>query len=407
MTNSHPTSGALVLALHDDARTIRFLRGVLEAEGFRFASAESPFRLLDVTTDAAPDLLLLGLSALDERDLELVGVLRRRWPAAVILVLFPAILRDRAARCLELGADGYLPEPFYPGELAALARRALVRLPASRSDGALGALPAPTDVVPVPPSPTAPLAPDDEALSKLAAGVAHTIRNPLQILELQIGSYESDGSLDAAGIREQLARIAAVAESLTRFSGRRKLNTRLIDVNALIQRVFSETVKDGRTSRLRLCSDRLETLGAPDLLRAATDAVRDRAQRVTPSGGTIEVSSELVTGSGDRFAEIVVTDGGTQLAADRLAALFDPFPEADHVVDGSGMEMAAAAGIVRNHGGSVHARAAAQGGTSVILRLPVRGRAGGSTMGGSTVGGLTTGGLTAGGTAGAGPREAS
>ena len=85
------------LILHDDPRTVALVRSIGAAEGYDVASADSPFQLLEGALDAAPDLVLLGLGAGDERDLELVGVLRRRWPAAAILVLFPALLRERAA----------------------------------------------------------------------------------------------------------------------------------------------------------------------------------------------------------------------------------------------------------------------------------------------------------------------
>lgn len=358
------------LLLHDDPRTVALVRAIVSDEGFGVAAAETPFRLLEVAPEAVPDLVLLGLTCLEDRDLELVGVLRRRWPVATMLVLFPSVLRERAARCLELGADGYLPEPFYAGELAAMARAAAARK---------GAASEPRAAWPAAEAATAPPAgarPGDESLTKLAAGIAHSVRNPLQILELQLGTYETDGRIDVPGMREQLARVAAVAEALTRYSGRRKLNTRLIDVNSLVQRVFGNGRPRGLPVQLRLANERLEVLGAPDLLRAAVDAIRDRAERVTPEGADLEVTTGLVEERGERFAEVVVTDGGPLPTAEQIDAFFDPFPDADRVVDGSGMEMAAAAGIVRNHGGRAFVRGGAGAGTAVVLRLPARGRGG-------------------------------
>jgi signal transduction histidine kinase len=362
------------LLLHDDPRTVALAGSVLASEGFDVVEADSPYRLLEVPVESAPDLLVLGVAGFDHDDLALVGVLRRRWPDTTLLVVFPAALRDHAARCLDLGADGYLPEPFYPGELSALARRAVDRpVPRRAADTATAG---PT------PKPGGAVRPADESLSKLAAGAAHSIRNPLQILELQLGSYEADAQLDVPGMREQLARIAAVAEGLSRFSGRRKLNTRLVDVNALVQRVFTDGPPRARPVRVALAADRLEVLGAPDLLRAALEAVHDRAQRVTPEGGEIAVTTTLVEAGGERFAEIVVTDDGPVPSPERLAQIFDPFPDADHVVEGTGMEMAAAAGILRNHGGNAGVSTEAGAGasattpakTSIVLRLPARGR---------------------------------
>jgi signal transduction histidine kinase len=203
--------------------------------------------------------------------------------------------------------------------------------------------------------------------------------------------------MDVDVLRDPLRRIAQVAESLTRFSGRRRLNTRLVDVNALVQRVFQPagaagppddpksgprtptrvvTRSNGPACKLTLARERLEVLGAPDLLRAAMDALKDRADRVTPPTGAVEVETRLVPEGGATWAEVVVADGGPPPAEGELLALFDPFPDADAVTEGSGLEMAAAAGIVRNHGGAVAARPAARGGTTIVVRLPARGRTG-------------------------------
>jgi signal transduction histidine kinase len=354
------------LVLHDDARTVEMVRAVAGSEGFDVEVAETPWRLVDAAAGPAPDLLLLGLGEVDDRDVELVAILRRRWPRVAIVILFPALLRERAARCLELGADAYLPEPFYPAELGALARAA-----AKRATG----LEASPEVAPEAPVAAPAGRAGDEGLAKLAAGAAHSIRNPLQILELQLAAYEADGKLDVAGLREQLARIAGVAESLTRFSGRRKLETRVVDVNSLVQRVFGDPSRKGRPARVRLCAERLEVLGAPDLLRAALDAVHDRARAVSPETAIVDVDTSAVEERGARFAEIAVTDAGPPLPADRLATFFEPFPDADRIVEGTGLELAAVAGIVRNHGGSASVRPGSAGGTTVVLRLPVRGRA--------------------------------
>src|SRR5205814_808134 len=82
----------------------------------------SAFRAVALSSDEV-HLAVLGAAAVDDREIDVVSALRARWPQAFVLVLFPAALRERAARALELGADASLPEPFYPGELASIARR--------------------------------------------------------------------------------------------------------------------------------------------------------------------------------------------------------------------------------------------------------------------------------------------
>ncbi|MCG3135562.1 MAG: hypothetical protein HMLKMBBP_03280 [Planctomycetes bacterium] len=386
-TNSAPRDLAFVL--HDDGATVAFVRGVLAAQGIDAASAETAFAAMGGAPGAEPALALVGMTAVDDRDLEVVAFLRRRWPRTTIVALFPASLRERAAKALALGADASLPEPFYASEIASLAAAAVrrTRTAPSESQAVASHAAAPTTAPPGAAAAPTTAGASDDSLSKLAAGVAHTIRNPLQILELQLSSIEADGKVagaDVDGMRDQLKRIAGVVESLTRFSARRKLDTRLVDVNALVQRVFGAPPKSGPPARLQLAPEKLEVLGAPDLLRAGFESLRARAERVAQRDGEIRVRTSLAArADGVREVVVAVTDSGPALSAKQAASFFDPFPDADHVTDGSGLEMAALLGIVRHHGGAAsvaHGGTTSgadgpRGGATVTVRLPARGRA--------------------------------
>ena len=123
------------VVLHDDEHVLALVKGLLVPEAYDVRTTTSAFRAMELAAGFDADLVLLGLSAVDERDLELVTLLRERWPAALLVVLFPATLRERAARALAMGADAYLPEPWYPGELISLAARARSRSQAGPATG--------------------------------------------------------------------------------------------------------------------------------------------------------------------------------------------------------------------------------------------------------------------------------
>jgi signal transduction histidine kinase len=344
------TTSALIL--HDDEPTLALARGLLDSAGFTPVPVSSVYRLLLDDGPADPRLVVLGVSAIDERDMEIIPVLRARWPGACLLVLYPDVLRDRAARALALGADAYLPEPFYPGELLAIARRAAAGRAPARPEAAQ-------------PSRAG-------GVEQLAAGVAHSIRNPLQILELELGTAEADGEPDLPAMREQVRRIANVLDGLAKFSGRRDVATRPVDVNRLVAHVFSERVASASSPAfdVRTAEEAAVVLASQELLRAGLESLRDRAARVTPAGGVVRVTTQLRADEGRRVVEIAVTDGGPALAESVRARLFDPYPDAAAVQDGTGLELAALAGIVRDHGGSVAARAAGAAGTTIVVRLP-------------------------------------
>ena len=328
------------LILHDDAATLAMLRDLLHAAGYASVECTSVFQVLLAEEPRDPRLVVIGMTAVDQRDLEVVTSLRKRWPQSCILLLFPAALRERAAAALDLGADGYLPEPFYPREFQGIVRR-------------LGAAPVPA----------AAARPRAGGVEQLAAGISHSIRNPLQILELQIGSAEADGAVDAPGMREQLRRITGVLDGLLRYSGRRDTAHQPVDVGRLVSLVFGlDEPPAGAPAAV--------ALGAYELLRAGLESLRDRAMRVSPKDASIRADVELRVEDGRRFVDVRVTDAGPALTDDERASLFEPYPDAAAVQDGTGLELAALAGIVRDHGGTVEALAASGGGTTILVTLP-------------------------------------
>jgi signal transduction histidine kinase len=93
---------------------------------------------------------------------------------------------------------------------------------------------------------------------------------------------------------------------------------------------------------------------------------------VTSAGQRIEVHAALRPENGRRWVEIAVQDAGPSLAEERRARLFDPYPEPESVQDGTGLELAGLAGVVRDHGGSTAAVAGVNMGTTIVIRLPAR-----------------------------------
>jgi len=361
---------SLAIVLHDDQRQLALIESLLTEQGYAVRSVRGAY---DVLTEELPDevtLIVVGLTAVDERDLELVALLRERQPAAQIVLLFPASLRDRAARALAQGADSYLPEPFYPGELASLAERATAREQLRGTSASRAAAPHDSAVEDADY--------DEEAdeladhLAQLAAGIAHSLRNPLQILELLVASVELGDPLDAEKAQRELRRIADVASSLTRFTVGREAEPRPVDLNALVRQTFlGRGPVDGLRPQLSLASQAPFVLAQPESLQTALDVVRERAERVTPASGVVRVSTRMRTVEGQPAVELEIVDDGPALDPDRLQQLFDPFPAPDAPQETTWIELAAFAGIVRNHGGTTTAERAGDRGTRIRVILPV------------------------------------
>ncbi len=375
------------LVLHDDAHMAAHVDGLLVALGYRVDVVQSAFQLL--RRDATPpQLIILAATALEPRDRDVVPLLREIAPAALILVLYPANLRDRAAELLAAGADATLSEPFYPSELSAHARRALaspthVPLPTSKRTNCEP----PTAASPIADS-TADDTADETAhesagtalapqsatpVQQIAVGVAHAVRNPLQIMELMLATAETGDELDLDALREAMTRIADVAGDLARFGDQTRSTPTPIEVQPLIRGIFDPI--RGKSSPDVLVDapeDLIVAMAEPELLRSALEILRDRALRRTPRDGVIGVRVRV---AGENVS-IAVSDGGERADEAQLRHFFEPDPDVDVVQAGTWLEMAVLAGMVHAQSGSVSVTSGAESGLVVTLRLPISDKGG-------------------------------
>ncbi|MFN7112826.1 MAG: response regulator transcription factor [Alphaproteobacteria bacterium] len=115
-----------VLTVDDDADLQVVMRHYLEAEGYQILSARSGAELLAKLESTAPDIILLDLILPDNDGLSLLGQIRSKCSAAVIVVSGKDETADRIVG-LEMGADDYLTKPFEMRELSARIKAVLRR----------------------------------------------------------------------------------------------------------------------------------------------------------------------------------------------------------------------------------------------------------------------------------------
>ena len=101
-----------------------------------------------------------------------------------------------------------------------------------------------------------------------------------------------------------------------------------------------------------------------NLLKNAVEALEGR-------GGTIWVSGRR-EGEGVR---VEVRDDGPGIAPEALARVFEPFHTTKSAGRGTGLGLAISRRIASEHGGSLEAGSAAEGGAAFVLRLPLAGGA--------------------------------
>jgi two-component system KDP operon response regulator KdpE len=113
-----------VVVVEDDPQIRRFLRTLLDAEGWTVHEAESGRQGLVQAATRKPDVVILDLGLPDMDGVEVVKRLRE-WTGVPVLVLSARIREEDKVRALDAGADDYLTKPFGAGELSARLRVAL------------------------------------------------------------------------------------------------------------------------------------------------------------------------------------------------------------------------------------------------------------------------------------------
>ncbi len=116
----------VALLVEDEAEIRRFVRTVLEAEGWVVRESSTMREGLVDAGTMKPDLVVLDLGLPDGDGSDFIrGV--RKWSGMPIIVLSARVEETDKVRALDAGADDYLTKPFGVAELLARTRVALRR----------------------------------------------------------------------------------------------------------------------------------------------------------------------------------------------------------------------------------------------------------------------------------------
>lgn len=113
-----------VLLIEDEPQVRRFLRALLQGNGYRLIEAETGTQGITYAAQHTPDLVVLDLGLPDMDGIEVTRRLRE-WSNLPILVLSARGKEGDKVTALDAGADDYLTKPFGAEELLARLRVAL------------------------------------------------------------------------------------------------------------------------------------------------------------------------------------------------------------------------------------------------------------------------------------------
>ncbi|MFA6044295.1 MAG: HAMP domain-containing sensor histidine kinase [Phycisphaerales bacterium] len=206
------------------------------------------------------------------------------------------------------------------------------------------------------------------SLGMMSAGIAHELNTPLAVLKgltekLHASPVHSVPASDAALMLRVVGRLEKLGESLLDFARARPAAAQPVRVRGIIEEAMTLVRLDREGAEISLVCDVDDaTLAQCDgdrmvqvfvnLVRNAVDAIRGGGRRA----GRVVVTAIPSQRDGRPWVSIMVTDDGPGIDAAVLPRLFEPFVSTRLDSRGTGLGLAVAEGIVREHGGVLLAR---------------------------------------------------
>ena len=218
-------------------------------------------------------------------------------------------------------------------------------------------------------------------VGKLAAGMAHSVRNPFTSVKMRLFSLSR--SLKISGtqkedfdvISEEINHIDTIVQNFLEFSRPPKLKMQPVSpstvvdtaIQLLCYRLESYNVKVN-LQRNRILPD---IDADPDQLKEVLVNLMINACEAMTGGGTIDIY-EQVTGPPERLqSQIRITDSGPGIAASFINKVFDPFFTTKE--DGTGLGLSIVSRIIKEHGGRIDLTSTEGRGTTFTIVLPTQG----------------------------------
>ncbi|MBN2058931.1 MAG: two-component sensor histidine kinase [Deltaproteobacteria bacterium] len=233
-------------------------------------------------------------------------------------------------------------------------------------------------------------------LGEMAAGFAHEINNPLQIIkyeqtliEMLMAEIKQKGDLRESEtlseiedsfqqINLQISRCAEITGAILKFGHKTETKHQNVDLNNFIPEVIAMVSNKAKVNGIALTQQiqdeplyvhvdpaQLQQVFI-NLFNNAIDAV---IERHGGHGGNISVEILL---SDNGIIRIQVRDNGCGISPENLKKIFSPFFTTKPVGKGTGLGLSVCYGIINNMGGSMHVSSEQGHGTTFTVNIPSR-----------------------------------
>lgn len=206
------------------------------------------------------------------------------------------------------------------------------------------------------------------SLGMLSAGIAHEINTPLAVLKGLVSEINDKPGEPVAQSKARLMhrvveRLERLGEGLLDFARVRSPRVATVGVATLVRQALELLSLDDPVRRVRVVDRVPDGLSVPcdgdRVVQVLVNLVRNAAEALIESDSndpTITITAESMTREGSGWVSITIADNGPGIPAELLPSLLEPFVSSRLDAKGTGLGLAVADGIVREHGGVLIAR---------------------------------------------------
>ncbi|MFA5903184.1 MAG: ATP-binding protein [Desulfobacula sp.] len=231
-------------------------------------------------------------------------------------------------------------------------------------------------------------------IGEMAAGFAHEINNPLQIIKSEHALIETllddvthqmdeKGKQDINEIEDSLSQIklqvnrcSEITHAILRFGRKNEIRQQTLNPCRVIPEIVHMIEKKAEVNGIDIVQDFSENspvfMGDPsqfqqvmlNLFNNAMDAV---IERHGSKGGMMKIETGL---KNEKFLMIKITDNGTGISQENISKIFSPFFTTKPVGKGTGLGLSVCYGIIESFGGTMEVKSEENTGTAFIILLP-------------------------------------
>lgn len=214
----------------------------------------------------------------------------------------------------------------------------------------------------------------------LAAGVAHEINNPLEIIYnyLSYMKYNFRGEkLHEAidHVHEEISDIATIVSNLHAFSDNKQSINEEIDMNDLIENMLNLVKHHAKDKHIIIHFERFEdailiTANKNEIKQVVLNLLKNSFEAM-PAGGEIFIKTSLIAENGSHFVKIQFHDSGPGICSENPDNIFLPFYSTKQGSENNlGLGLSVSYGIIQKYHGTIAVKNVEGSGCQFIIHFP-------------------------------------